>query len=116
MKVLILKNKEFVAKKAADIIKREAKNNSKLILALSTGKTMISLYKKLLDLYKNNKIDFSKVKAFNIDEYLNVDEKNSFHCFMNSHLFKNINIKSENTYFPPINFPSDYDKLIKEFA
>ncbi len=115
MKVLILNDKKSVAKKVAEIITRQIKDNPKLILGLPTGETVIPLYKELSDRHQNKKIDFSKVKTFNLDEYLGLDsdDKNSFHYFMQSHLFKNVNVKPKNINFPPQKNPHSYDTLIK---
>ena len=82
MKVLILNDKKSVAKKVAEIITRQIKDNPKLILGLPTGETVIP-YTKSSQIDIKIKIDFSKVKTFNLDEYLGLDsdDKNSFPLF-----------------------------------
>ena len=49
-----------------------------------------------------SKIDFSEVKAFNLDEYYPIKKDNpqSYVKFMDDNLFSHINIKHENVYIP----------------
>jgi glucosamine-6-phosphate deaminase len=113
MKILILTKDELfnkVAKSILDLVKR----NPSSVLALSTGSTMIPLYRKITSLSKTNKIDFSNVTTFNLDEYsgLRSDDKNSYHYFMERHLFNKINIDKRNTFFPSSD--NNYETLIKK--
>ena len=114
MKLIILKNKEDIAKKASKIIINEIKRKPALVLGLATGKTMIPLYKELVKEYKRRKVDFSKVKTFNLDEY--ADKKQVYHKYMNKNLFSKVNIKKENIYFPLANGAkgAEYDTEIKK--
>ena len=116
MKTLILKNKKEVAEKVSEMIAREIRNNPKINLGLPTGETIIPIYQCLSFLINKTKIDASKIKTFNLDEYISMppSDKNSYHHFMHEHLFSKINIKKENTNFPEDKKPSLYDKLIKK--
>ena len=101
MKLFILKDKKQVIKQASTIISNEISRNPSLILGLATGKTMIPLYKSLVSLYKNKKINFSKITTFNLDEYLSLSSKDSrsFRYYMDKNFFNKINIKKENINF-----------------
>ena len=44
LKVIVLKNKKEISKKVSEMIIKDIKNNNKLNLGLSTGKTMIPVY------------------------------------------------------------------------
>lgn len=109
MKVVIAGKKEAV-KKTALIVKRLIDKKPNAVLGLAAGFTMIHLYREIARLYKKGKIDFSKVRSFNLDEYVNNKE---FHKYMNKHLFSKINIKKENTHFPSFS-GAKYDKEIKK--
>lgn len=63
MKKIVCKNYEELSKIAADIIQEQiiAKPNS--VLGLTTGNTPKGTYKELISRYKENKIDFSKIKT-----------------------------------------------------
>ena len=101
MDLIILKNKEEAVKKAAKLISKEMNKKPFLVLGLASGKTMIPLYNELVNLYRKRKINFSKAKTFNLDEYQNVEEKYSLRSFMDKHLFSKINLKKENICFLP---------------
>ena len=114
MKILIIESKLDVAKMAAKIIERQIRSKPKSNIGLATGKTMIPLYHELVNLFREKKIDFSKVKTFNLDEYFRVNEKNrkSFHYYMNKRFFSKVNINKENIFFfilcPTIQSKSDW--------
>ena len=116
MKTLVLKNSDEVAKKAASILLQQIKNKPQSNLGLATGQTMIPIYKELCLLINNKKLNLSKIKTFNVDEYhtLPITDKNSYHYYMNNLLFKHININPSNIFFPQSLKPSNYDKLIKK--
>ncbi len=96
MKILILKDKKQVSEKASEIVSKLIGKNPELVLGLATGNTMIPFYKNLV----KNKLDFSKIKTFNLDEYVDVKYKKSFHYFMDKHFFSKINISKKNIHFP----------------
>lgn len=55
------------------------------------------MYRKLAELSKLNKVDFSKVTTFNLDEYsgLSGTHPQSYRYFTDSTLFNHINIKKK---------------------
>jgi len=109
MKVIV-EDKKRAIEIAVLIIERLVQKKPNAVLGLATGKTMIPLYKELVSHYKTGKIDFSKVRTFNLDEYA---ENNDFHDYMKENLFNKINIKKENTHFPSLNTEA-YEKEIKK--
>lgn len=115
MKLIITSNKKEAVKKAVSIISELIKKKPNAVLGLATGKTMIPLYKKLVKLYKNKKIDFSKIRTFNLDEYagLKPTDKESYHYYMNKYFFNKININKSNTHFPSSN-GKKYEQEIKK--
>ena len=86
----------------AKIISDVVKTKSNAVLGLATGKTPIPLYGELVKKHKEEGLDFTNVKSFNLDEYYNVPptKEGSYHYFMNYQLFSKINIKKENTHVP----------------
>ena len=69
-----------------------------LTIGFATGKTPKRLYKNLVRAYKNNKVDFSKIKTFNLDEFYPIKntDKKSYHKYMFKRLFNKININKKN--------------------
>ncbi|MDO5027925.1 MAG: glucosamine-6-phosphate deaminase [Bacillota bacterium] len=103
MKVIVVKNYEELSQMAADLVAQEMQAKDEIVLGLATGSTPEGMYSILVKMYQEGKLDFSKVKSFNLDDYLGLEEDNdqSYRYFMNKHLFSKVNIKRENTFVPP---------------
>lgn len=122
MEVIVKGSIEDVSKNAADIISKLVRENSKAILGLATGSTPVGAYEELIRMHKEEGLDFSAIKTYNLDEYIGLDgdNPNSYRYFMNDKLFNHININMENTYVPDgkvkdINtYCQEYDEMIKE--
>ena len=124
MRIVIRKNYEEMSKTAAEIVSSLIKRKPDCILGLATGSTPIGLYKELIRMHKEENLDFSNVKTFNLDEYygLSPTHPQSYRYFMDENLFNHINIKKENTNIPDgltkideiDNFCENYEKTIKE--
>jgi len=98
MNIIIKKNYREMSKKAAEEVAQAIQNKPNLILGLASGSTVIELYKILVEKSQKGELDFSQVTTFNLDEYVGTQ---IYHSFMREHLFSKINIKKENTFFPP---------------
>lgn len=98
MKLIKVKDYKQMSAKAAEIIIKEIRKKPNLVLGLATGKTPIGLYKNLVVTYKKGKIDFSKIRAFSLDEYYPIKktDKKSFYYYLHKNLFDKVNIKKEN--------------------
>lgn len=122
MKVLVTKNYDEMSKRASEIIAEVVKKSPNAVLGLATGSTPIGTYKELIRMHKEEKLDFSKIKSFNLDEYVGLDgdNPNSYRYYMDNELFNHINIKKENTNVPDgkakdlLDFCKNYDKRIEE--
>ncbi len=122
MKVLVEKDYDSMSKSAGGMIIEEIKRKPNIVLGLATGSTPIGMYKELIKEYKEDRVDFSKVKTFNLDEYvgLSSEHPNSYRYFMNNELFNHININKENTHIPNgkaenlERYCKQYDKAIDE--
>ena len=122
MEVIIKSSYEEMSRTSAQIIAREIKKKHDLVLGLATGDTPLGTYNELVRLHKEEGLDFSKVKTFNLDEYISLAplNKNSYNHFMWENLFKHVNINSENVYVPqgniddPEEFCLWYEKKIEE--
>lgn len=115
MEIIVTKNYEessaLAARMMADLVK--AKPNAKL--GLATGSTFVPVYANLVQLAKEESLDFSKVTSVNLDEYVGMDPANhlSYRYFMNSNLFDHINIDKANTYVA--SGTGNVEDTIKEF-
>lgn len=95
MKIIKTKDYKELSSIASKIILQEIKKKPSLTICLPTGRTTLGLYKNLT---KKNKIDFSKVKFFNLDEYYPIkkSDKRSFNFFLRKNFFNKINAREEN--------------------
>lgn len=102
MRVIIVSDYDALTEEAAKIIKNKIDKKPDLVLGLATGNTPLGVYKRLIQFHQEEGLDFSKVKTFNLDEYVGLNPKHprSFHYFMWNNLFNHINIKEENVYIP----------------
>lgn len=101
MKIIITSNAKEMGEKAADLIVKEIKNKPSLALGLATGKTMIPFYKALIKRFKEDKVNMSYVKVFQLDEYIGLSGKNkrSFQFFLKKHFLVPVNIPGKNIHF-----------------
>ena len=87
--------------------------NPSIILGLATGSSPLGTYASIIENSKERGVSFSKVKTFNLDEYLACPlEDQTYRAFMKENLFSHIDILEENTHFPTATGLSDYDKDI----
>lgn len=102
MKIIVLKDKNEICKKAADIIGSVVKENPKAFLGLATGSSAEKVYEYLVEEYNNGNLDFSKCSSINLDEYvgLSQDHPQSYRYYMDKRFFDKVNINKENTYVP----------------
>ncbi|MBS5794126.1 MAG: glucosamine-6-phosphate deaminase [Clostridiales bacterium] len=91
-----------MSRKAANIISAQIIIKPNSVLGLATGSTPEGTYKQLVEWYKKGDLDFSQVKAVNLDEYkgLSKDNDQSYAYFMRKHLFDHVNIDINNTFIP----------------
>jgi glucosamine-6-phosphate deaminase len=103
MRILIHENSDRLNIWTAHYIAAKIKTanpgpHNPFVLGLPTGSSPIGIYKCLVDLYNKGKISFKNVVTFNMDEYVGIpeDHPQSYHYFMNYHLFSHIDIPTEN--------------------
>jgi len=102
MEVIVKKTYEDVSKLAGRMIGDIVAANPRCVLGLATGSTPVGTYKELIRMHKKEKLDFSQVVTFNLDEYVGLKptHNQSYRYFMNKNLFDHINIRKENTFVP----------------
>lgn len=103
MRIVIKKNYDAVSEWVANYVKEKINNfqptkEKPFVLGLPTGSSPVGTYKKLVQMNKNNELDFTNVITFNMDEYVGISEDHpeSYHYFMKENLFDHIDIPKEN--------------------
>jgi len=102
MEVIIKENPKAAGKVAAAIVGNQVGSKPDSVLGLATGSTPLVLYRELIALNKQGRIDFSRVSTFNLDEYLGLgaNHPSSYNYYMHHNLFKHINIKKHRIHIP----------------
>ena len=87
---------------AARVMEKAIREKPDCTLGLATGRTMEGLYALLVKMYREEKLDFSLCRTFNLDEYIGLppEHENSYRFYMNRHLFQHVNIDIRNTHLP----------------
>lgn len=115
-RIVVAKNPEEVGKLAADKFEAEIQMKPACVIGLATGSTPLPLYRELIAREKAGKIDFSKVRSANLDEYkgLAPTHEQSYRKFMQDNLLDHISIKPENTIVP-LGLAEDVDAMCKAY-
>jgi len=102
MEVIIRPDELTAARLVAGIIAKELHARPQLVLGLATGGTMEKVYDDLARRHREEKLDFSLCRTFNLDEYIGLapDDSRSYRAYMNRQLFRRVNIDLRNTHLP----------------
>ena len=102
MKVVVTKDYTEMCKLASRIFAAQITLKPYSVLGLATGYTPVGMYKELIQMYNEGRVDFSHVKTVNLDEYagLNGDNDQSYRYFMQDNLFDHVDIDVEKTHVP----------------
>ncbi len=102
LNIIKVKTPEEMGKAAADEFEAVIHAKPACVIGLATGSTPLPLYRELIAREKAGKLDFSRVRSANLDEYkgLAPDHPQSYRRFMQENLFDHISIKPENTIVP----------------
>ena len=100
MNIVVVKDYNEMSYQAAQLIAEQIPKKRNSVLGLATGSTPEGMYKELINLNQENKVDFSEVITFNLDEYygLSPEHPQSYCFFMRNKFFKHVNIKKENIH------------------
>ncbi len=102
MEVVIRSNEDSAARLVARFVARQLGIKADSVLGLATGRTMERVYAELARLHREEGLDFSLCRTFNLDEYIGLapTDSHSYRYYMNEHLFKRVNIDLRNTHLP----------------
>jgi len=98
MEIIIQPTAEAATNVAARLIANLLRAKPDAVLGLATGSTPQLLYRELIAL----KLDWRKVRTFNLDEYIGLppEHAHSYHTFMWENLFRHVNIAKQNIHIP----------------
>jgi len=83
-----------IAARIAEVIRERNRQGRFAVLGLATGSTPIGVYRELIRLHREDRLDFSRVETFNLDEYfpMGADSLHGFRRFMWENFFEHVNI------------------------
>jgi glucosamine-6-phosphate deaminase len=111
--LLILKpNADEVGRAAAHSIANTVRRNPAARLGMATGSTTLGMYKELVRLHREERLDFSRVVTFNLDEYLGLTAAHpqSLRYFMQQHFFSQVNLQPQNIHTPDGSIKGGYEE------
>ncbi|GEM01554.1 glucosamine-6-phosphate deaminase [Halolactibacillus halophilus] len=116
MNIIVCQNYDHLSDYAKDVVIDTIKTKDKPVLGLATGSTPEGMYRALIKAHQNNDVSFKHVTSFNLDEYIGLgkDDPNSYHHFMDEHLFNHVDIDQNETFVPPGN-TDDHEKACRDY-
>jgi len=123
LKIKIHDTYEEMSAGAAEALARQLVEKPDSCLGFATGSTPVGMYRALVRLNKEGKIDFTKVRAtFNLDEYYPIkkNDAQSYDYFMRDNLFDHIDIDQSVIHIPdgeaadPEAECAAYEQMIKD--
>lgn len=117
MHVLNLKTKNFASNYVATELLKLFTKNSKSVVGLATGDTMIEVYQNLSILLNKNNIDLSDIITFNLDEYVGLkpSHKQSYYHYMHNLLFNHNDTWNETNIHIPNGVEKDLDQSARDY-
>lgn len=124
MKLVEVKDKKELGIRAAALISGLIRQKPDAVLGLATGGTPVETYRQLVEDHQTNGTSYSKIRTVNLDEYvgLSTSDPNSYHAYMQEHLFQYIDLPAAQHYVPdgqaaqPDAACREYDQLIDQLG
>jgi len=102
MEIIKARDYENMSELGAQFLVDKLKGGEVEVLGLATGGTPVGLYKRLIKKVNDEKLSLSHLHTVNLDEYigLSADDPNSYHQYMETVLFKHIDIPKDQVQLP----------------
>lgn len=112
MLVALKRDYEEISSEAARMVANAVRKYPATTLGLATGGTMCGMYQELARLHRQESLDFSQVRTFNLDEYLGLPASHtqSFHYFMYQSFFSHVNVAPRNIHIPDGTVTGNYQQ------
>jgi glucosamine-6-phosphate deaminase len=102
VRVIIEADSDAASRRAARFVADLVRKKPNCVLGLATGSTPLAAYRELVRLHREEKLDFSEVTTFNLDEYVGLGPAHpqSYRAFMQQNLFDHLNLQPGRTHVP----------------
>jgi len=122
MNLLTFDSEDQLNEAGAGILTSVVQTNPAAVLGLATGGTPVGIYAQLALTYRRGLVSFAKATTFNLDEYVGLPpgHPESYHAYMEQHLFRHVDLSPERTHIPNGGAPDPaeecrrYDELIRQ--
>ena len=93
---------QSLAQHLSNLLIQRIQQKPNIVLGLATGSTMEPVYGNFVQRIKQDNVDLSQVRSYNLDEYIGLppEHEQSYHFFMNQNLFSLVNMKPEQLHLP----------------
>ena len=101
MKCRVFNGEQELADALARIVIDLVQRRPSAAIGLPTGRTPLALYSELIRVTQHERIDWSDVRTFNLDEFvgLGAGDPGSYRTFMQERLFRHLDVRAENVGF-----------------
>jgi glucosamine-6-phosphate deaminase len=102
VRVIIEADAQAAGRRAARFVADLVRRKPNCVLGLATGSTPLGTYRELIRLHQEERLDFSQVTTFNLDEYVGLGpgHPQSYRSFMQQNLFDHLNVDPGRTHVP----------------
>jgi glucosamine-6-phosphate deaminase len=92
----------MLSRTASELVVKAIRTKRELTLGLPTGNTPLGMYEELVRSYREQQIDFSGIRTFNLDEYLGLqgNDPHSYRFYMQEHFFDHVKVPPGNVHIP----------------
>lgn len=98
----VFSSPQTLAQHLSNLLVQRIQQKPNIVLGLATGSTMEPVYERFVQQIRQENVNLSQVKCFNLDEYIGLlpEHGQSYHFFMNEHLFSKLDFKNEQLSLP----------------
>lgn len=102
MEIQVLPDYDAVSEAAADVVARTLRAKPSAVLLIPTGTTPLGMYRKLVELHREQGLSFEAATFFNLDEYLGLapDHPASYHVYMSENFYGLVDADPERIHVP----------------
>lgn len=114
----------LLADRIVAAIRRDTAAKGRCVLGLATGSTPLGVYRELIRRHRAAAVEFSRVVAFNLDEYypMSPDSPHSYRRYMWENFFAHVGMRPEQAHIPAGDTPraqlaqacADYERAIAD--
>ena len=93
---------QAIGRYVSQLLVAQIQEKPRSVLGVATGSTMLPVYAEFVQLVQQSAVDVRGITTFNLDEYLHLSPEHpqSYHYFMQQHLFSPLNLQAAQTFLP----------------